>query len=193
MVYGIPTELRYESELCSYYEGLGIGKVESVVICRKWTKLREAVQMRAFNLSKLEQIYSAVLESTQKKRSRAFLFYSGNGNSSLDSVVDFDVDESSADLIRIRFSENDSTDASIFEIMSRLDAVSPRFRPRHRIGFLGLFGSSVDSAEFYAQQFREWDKKVEELRKFPETSSATAVGFVTFESPESAVLCAQGM
>jgi hypothetical protein len=55
------------------------------------------------------------------------------------------------------------------------------------LGFLGLFGPQVDSFEYYTKLFIEWDSKVARLRKSPEKSAPSAVAFVTFESPMSAV------
>ncbi|KAJ3029460.1 hypothetical protein HK097_005786, partial [Rhizophlyctis rosea] len=66
-------------------------------------------------------------------------------------------------------------------------------RPRHRTGFMGLTGQWVDSADYYAAKFLEWDRAVTRLRKTPEMSAPTAVGFVTFESPESATLASQSV
>jgi hypothetical protein len=66
MVYGIPSELRFESDLASYYDSLGIGAVESVVICRKWTRLRLAVERRAFFLKKLEGVYARIVSRAKR-------------------------------------------------------------------------------------------------------------------------------
>jgi hypothetical protein len=78
-------------------------------------------------------------------------------------------------------------DPSLVEIMSFLEAIDPRKRPTHKTGFLGIFGTLVDSADYYAKHFREWDAQVHRLRRFPEQSPSTAVAIVTFDSPQSAV------
>ena len=40
MVYGIPVSLRHEAALKSYFNSLNIGRVESVVVCRQFAKLK---------------------------------------------------------------------------------------------------------------------------------------------------------
>ncbi|TPX70665.1 hypothetical protein SpCBS45565_g01605 [Spizellomyces sp. 'palustris'] len=228
IVFGIPRELRHEVDLASYFEGLGIGRVENVVICRKWSRLREAVQNRAYYLTKLEKVYAAVMRNLHKRPPASGLPMFRNGSSgsaattgpilhsgSADSGLGIDLGgrgseerfhvafspDESEDLgteayrplatVGRRFTTSDPVDASIFELMSRLDAVDPRKRPTHRTGFLGLRGAIVDSAEYYADKFKEWDRKVRRLRSVPESSPATSAGFVTFESPESAILASQ--
>ncbi|KAI8922345.1 hypothetical protein DFJ77DRAFT_495618 [Powellomyces hirtus] len=232
IVFGIPRELRHEVDLASYFEGLGIGKVENVVLCRKWSHLRNAVQKRAYYLTQLEKIYANVMRNARRYPNRAGLplfrdgsssslhsgghissgngFERGNGlniigNLSRTALADIgeagnesdeydDLDQASRPLLSVprRFStSSDPGDGSLFELMSRLDAVDPRNRPKHRTGFMGLRGPLVDSAGYYAEKFQEWDRKVARLRKNPESSAATSAGFVTFESPESAILASQ--
>ncbi|KAJ3085002.1 hypothetical protein HK102_000404, partial [Quaeritorhiza haematococci] len=99
-------------------------------------------------------------------------------------------------LPRQRFSTagaSDPAEASVFEIMARLDAIDPQkaFRPTHRTGVLGLCGARIDSAHHHADMFLMWDRRVTQLRKVPETSPATSVGFVTFDRPESAIIASQ--
>lgn len=223
IVFGIPRELRHEVDLASYFEGLGIGKVENVVICRKWSRLRDAVQRRAYYLVQLEKVYAQVMRNIHRRPSRLGLplfrdtsygsISNGstgpqggstdhadgiglNGRGESPSGHDLAVEDEYDNLdgtyrpllpARRRFSNADAADASIFELMSRLDAVDPRKRPTHRTGFMGWTGPVVDSAEYYADKFKEWDRKVGRLRRSPEASPATSAGFVTFESPESAV------
>jgi hypothetical protein len=175
MVYSVPTELRFESDLASYYESLGIGSVESVVICRKWTRLRMAVERRQYYLKKLEGVYARITSRAKRmpiyRRRRA----SDNVNERTELLG---IDEDST-LGRIRiddFRESDGTDACVFEVMSRLDVVDPAIRPKIKTGLFGLFGASVDAAEFYSQQFKIWDKTVDTLRRFhPEHSAATGI------------------
>ncbi|KAI8822106.1 uncharacterized protein EV422DRAFT_417220 [Fimicolochytrium jonesii] len=219
IVFGIPTELRHEVDLAAFFEGLGIGNVENVVICRKWSHLRAAVQKRAHYLTQLEKVYAQVMRNLGKRPHRFGLPFSGNGASSVNAAGsggtldynngghslngsdlrggDFGNDDDPLGAARPllseqrRFSAASDSDGSVFEIMSRLDAIDPRNRPTHRTGFAGLMGPRVDSAEYYAGRFQEWDRKVARFRKFPEASPATSAGFVTFESPESAILASQ--
>jgi hypothetical protein len=178
MVYGIPEHLRNEISLGLYFENLNLGKVQNVVICRKWTKLRKAVAKRAYYLDKLEGIYAQTMENVKNSDRLSWLFdFSSSSEDSIDIP-----------LFRDSSSVNDvSEDVSTVEIMTRLSNVDPKLRPRHRIGFGGLFGKSVDSATFFAEKFEYWTKKVHYLRRHYEQSLPSSIGFVTFESCRSAV------
>ncbi|KAJ3392635.1 hypothetical protein HDU92_008269 [Lobulomyces angularis] len=196
MVYGIPTELRHEADLAKFYEGLGLGRVESVVICRKWSRLREAVEKRSFYLRHLERCYSKVLKLAANKRvqSSVFLFHRRRTSSQeRDGSSGFDIyDRNHSNSSNEVFGYSDfSESCCVNEITSRLDSVDPKYRPKHRTGFLGIFGPLVDSTDYYARHFLTYDRMVDQLRKNPEISKATSVGFVTFESPESATIAAQ--
>ena len=172
MVFGIPLELRTEVDLASYFEYLGIGNVENVVICRKWTKLRHAVQMRAHYLCKLEQVYS----------------HSVRSGVSLSSQSEGSISDSFMDSLSMLENQDSKTEKIILEL---LNLATFKYRPHHRTGFLGIFGPKVDSLAYYLEHFREWNQQVEQLRRIPEKSSATSVGFVTFVSPESAAIASQ--
>lgn len=71
--------------------------------------------------------------------------------------------------------------------MDLVRVLPEKVRPRHRMGFLGLFGPSVDSLNHYLENFSKWNLVVHSLRRQPEASSASSVGFVTFDSPKTAV------
>jgi hypothetical protein len=178
MVYGIPEHLRNEISLGLYFENLNLGKVQNVVICRKWTKLRKAVAKRAFYLEKLEGIYAQTMENVKQSNRLSWLFeFTSSSEDSID-----------VPLFRDLGSVNDmNEDISTIEIMTRLSNVDPKLRPRHRTGFLGYFGKSVDSAAFYAEKFEYWTKKVHQLRRHYEQSQSSSIAFVTFESCRSAV------
>ena len=56
MVFGIPPNLRGEDELSIYFNQLCIGKVESVILCRTWSKLQTALSERAKYLDLMEEL-----------------------------------------------------------------------------------------------------------------------------------------
>ena len=184
MVYGIPREMRDEVDLSAYFESLNIGKVETAVICRKFEGLREAVAKRAFYLRQLEDVYSrsCLPRSDRYFNFLAFKFFSRNVDSSEREPL-LPMQDS--------FLQGDPYDPSVDEILKLVHSLPPCNRLQHRLGFLGLFGQQVDSAEYYAEKYRYWDTKVNQLRRMPESSQPTSVGFVTFESPESAIIASQ--
>lgn len=56
MIFGVPRDLRSEMELAKYFEGLHIGKIDTIVVCRNWTRLQKAVKKRSYYLQKLEYL-----------------------------------------------------------------------------------------------------------------------------------------
>jgi hypothetical protein len=206
IVFGVPHELRHEVDLAAYFESLGLGAIETVVICRKWVKLREAVKKRAEALDRLERIYFDVQSSSGGLAGLAQWLH-------LTSAPNINtISEDVEPLLSTNGITASEEDPSLSEILSYLDAVDPRKRPTHKI-FASLadiqsdaFSSnpwwfltlkdlqrffekriSVYSASFWAAKYKFWDARVTALRKVPEHSPSTAVAFVTFESPMSAV------
>ena len=231
IVFGVPRNLRHEIDLAAYFEGLGIGSVENVVICRTWGKLRNAVAKRFYFLQQLERIYHECMNRGKRRRK----LYNGprvrlssnhshnhinntpiNDYNSQRSAFEDQVSTSStnpqqatvstassssisslqnslsssplnaSDLSNVQLHQ-ETSETSLYEIMTFLDAIDPRYRPAHRTGLFGIFGELVDSADYYAEEYKKWDQLVTQLRRTPEKSAATSVAFVTFESPESAV------
>ncbi|KAL2919600.1 hypothetical protein HK105_200512 [Polyrhizophydium stewartii] len=218
MVFGIPREMRNEIDLASYFESLGVGNVESVVLCRNWSHLRNAIQKRAHFLNKLETVFAQVARRhAANERTSCLGWLLGccglciprprpgaapsarngrreilRGNSAV-RVSSLLSPEHAPLLPRGAFASTESVNPAAIEVLSRIDAMNSSWRPQHRTGFLGLFGTLVDSAEFYAAKFHEWDRLVERFRRMPERSAPTAVGIVTFESPVSATLVSQAV
>ena len=189
MVFGIPRELRIEIELASYFDSLGIGKVQNVVICRKWTRLKQAVQMRARYLLKLEQAYA--------KSARKLKRFGETGNSPLPEslfaqgyAVNLDAQDGDFEgvyrplLTDDQMGYSDESEKILSELISR---IAPSSRIYHKKGFLGCFGQRVDSLNQYLEQFKLWNREVDRLRRSTESSPPTSVGFVTFDSPLTAV------
>ncbi|KAL4323647.1 hypothetical protein GQ457_11G020550 [Hibiscus cannabinus] len=69
----------------------------------------------------------------------------------------------------------------------------PEKRPTKKTGFLGLWGESVDSIDFYKQQIKEFDKNMalERQKVVKDTKSILPVAFVSFKSRWGAAVCAQ--
>lgn len=66
-------------------------------------------------------------------------------------------------------------------------------RPTKKAGFLGLWGTRVDSIEFYKQKMQELDQKIESERQriLNDPRSILPVAFVSFDSRWGAAVCAQ--
>ncbi|KAJ1558687.1 hypothetical protein HK096_007310 [Nowakowskiella sp. JEL0078] len=201
MVYGIPLDLRNEIELASYFESLGIGRVEQAVICRRWSHIRRAVSLRAYYLSQVELSYAKVVFNHQNKISanrgqsllmlQIFSYIKGKigGNADAPSMpTSAEQIEGESAFTSLEIAEDDK---AIKELKNKLRNFDRKYRPRHRVGIPGFGGKIVDSTEYYIQQFQVWDNKVRNFRESFDLSAATQVGFVTFERPESAILASQ--
>ncbi|KAJ3388155.1 hypothetical protein HDU84_000235 [Entophlyctis sp. JEL0112] len=186
VLFNLPPDLQEEVDLASYFEGLELGHVESVVVCRQWYKLREAVRLRMYYLQQIERLYAACMRNGWLKNASSL------ANHDVDEDGVYSADADTAPLLdRRRMSLSSITDAGIREIAARFNSMRPAKRPVHHTGFLGVFGKRVDSADFYIEKYLEADALVQELRLVPEDSPCTSVAFVTFDSPQSAVLASQ--
>jgi len=74
---------------------------------------------------------------------------------------------------------------------SREPLLSSRKRPRINLGFLGIFGKSIDAIDYYIDRLQDLDKEIKQARRkaYPPTANA----FVTFENLASAQLAAQAV
>ncbi|KAI8608288.1 hypothetical protein BC830DRAFT_1174544 [Chytriomyces sp. MP71] len=208
MLFNLPRDLQQEVDLAAYFNDLEIGRVENVVVCRQWFKLREAIRKRMYYLQALERLFADCVRNSSIKNSpnasttntSSQRIPDSSTTLDLESSVDGDhgQDESDATVPLLsasdhRLSLSDVTDPGLREMLSRINNMKPSMRPRHRTGFLGILGELVDSANYYAEKYQQWDCIVQELRLVPENSPCTAVAFVTFESPQSAVIASQIM
>ncbi|KAG2680434.1 hypothetical protein I3760_11G099000 [Carya illinoinensis] len=69
----------------------------------------------------------------------------------------------------------------------------PEKRPTGKMGFLGLWGKSIDSIEYYKQQVKQIEKilTLERQKIIKEPKSILPVAFVSFNSRWGAAVCAQ--
>ncbi|PQP99451.1 CSC1-like protein [Prunus yedoensis var. nudiflora] len=69
----------------------------------------------------------------------------------------------------------------------------PDKKPTTKKGFLGLWGESVDSIEYYKQQIKQFDKimTLEQQKILKDSKSILPVAFVSFDSRWGAAVCAQ--
>ncbi|XP_068305762.1 CSC1-like protein At1g32090 [Pyrus communis] len=69
----------------------------------------------------------------------------------------------------------------------------PDKKPTMKNGFLGLWGTKVDSIEYYKKQIQEFEKSMalERQKILKDTKSILPVAFVSFDSRWAAAVCAQ--
>lgn len=88
MVFGIPRDLRSEIELTVYFENLGVGTVDSVVLCRNWSLLQKACHKRTFFLEKLEKLYVNAPAGSQPNPSNSDVFLGLQNSDAAELIVE---------------------------------------------------------------------------------------------------------
>lgn len=177
---GIPVDLRSEDKIKDFIMDLGIGKVESVTLCRDWKELDQKVIERQAILRKLEEAWTVHLGSRRVERSLETL-----------PVVQPPPPEPVVD-----GSTNDE-EASHFLSESERDPdhVIPyaQRRPKTRIwyGPLKLRFKTVDAIDYYEEKLRRMDETIRALRK--KEFEPMPLAFVTMDSVASAQMAIQAV
>ncbi|CAG8434972.1 7713_t:CDS:10 [Ambispora gerdemannii] len=170
MVTVLPKELQSDRELAEFYESLGVGSVESAVVCRHVRKLKHAIERRTHYLEKLEKAYVDWL-----------------GNPCTDPNYDEDkmLEEIEGALPSVPSDREDGRLLESGDVLSKIQNPRPTFRD----GLFHIFGKKVDKIEYYTRKLQYYDNLVEQGRHG--RYLPTSVGFVTFEDFSSAQLAAQ--
>ncbi|KAJ4344008.1 hypothetical protein N0V95_006428 [Ascochyta clinopodiicola] len=173
---GIPLDLRSEDKIKQFIEELGIGKVESVTLCRNWKELDERITRRQTILRKLEEAWTVHLGSRRVERSLETL-----------------------PVVQPRPREADSNDREDSRLLNGADrdpgflAPHARQRPKTKIwyGPLRLRYRIVDAIDYYEEKLRRLDGEVKDLRK--KEFEPTPLAFVTMDSVASAQMAIQAV
>ncbi|OLL23725.1 Calcium permeable stress-gated cation channel 1 [Neolecta irregularis DAH-3] len=158
---GVPGHLRSEESLRNHIISLDIGEVTNVVICRDWRYLDGLVAERKRILRKLERYWITHMNDGKKPK---------------------DLDE-----MRAGISSREYLGSATEPLLHR----TSHRRPRIKLGFLGIFGTSIDAIDHFIDRLEDIDKEIKQARRraYPPTANA----FVTFENLASAQLAAQAV
>jgi calcium permeable stress-gated cation channel len=175
---GIPTDMRSEEQIKDFIEDLGIGKVDSVMLCRNWKKLDDLMSQRMQHLRKLEKAWTAYLghhhslKHTRHRHRRRHGHGNGNGNGDSHEAVSLMSD-----------SEMESAHAHTID----------RERPQHtiRYGPLHLQSKRVDAIDYWEEKLRRIDERIKTLRN--EEFQPTPLAFVTMESTAACQMAIQAI
>ncbi|TVY15078.1 Calcium permeable stress-gated cation channel 1 [Lachnellula arida] len=169
---GIPKELRSEDKIKEFLEKLEIGKVESVTICRDWSRLDGLMERRAYTLRRLEEAWTEHLGQPNTKQQQPS-------------------QESHSDT-------QDDTDDSVHPEHDNLlgeSHITPYDKPRPttRIwyGFLGLQSKKIDAIDYYEERLRKVDELVTAGRK--KIYRPTPLAFVTMDSIPACQMAVQAL
>lgn len=169
---GVPQNLRSEEKLQTFVEELGIGKVDSVILCRNWTRLDKLWDDRIACLRKLEQHYATYLGLSHLK---------GSSRRPADQHN------------QQRFNGDHETTAllSQHEMEQHRANLPDRKRPNHtiRYGFLKMQSRKIDAIDYFEEKLRRYDEQIAELRK--QEFDGTPLAFVTMESTAACQMAIQ--
>ncbi|KAK5134311.1 hypothetical protein LTR08_006740 [Meristemomyces frigidus] len=177
---GIPPELQDEEKIKDFIESLDIGQVESVMLCRKWKELDQAMIERMDTLRRLEEAHTIHLGHRTVERNLESLPIAQPpppGPSA--ALIPDDEQDEEADLIG---ANGHSTPAPY-----------DRVRPTTgiRFGWLQLHSKQVDAIDYYTEKLREADERVNELRK--KKFAPTPLAFVTMDSVAACQMAIQAV
>jgi hypothetical protein len=172
---GIPPDLRSEEKIKGFLEDLGIGNVESVMVCRDWEELDGLIGRRTSVLRKLEEAWTEHLGHRRERRRRGSLSTA-----------------QSAPRIHTTDRENEDEDEHgrlLEDGDTEQDLVMPysQARPTTRIwyGFLNLESRKIDAIDYYEEKLRKLDDQIKMVRK--KEFQPTPLAFVTMDTTASCV------
>ena len=163
---GIPPELTTEDDIKDFVEGLGVGKVESVTLCRNWRELDRLINERLKIVRELERAWTKHLGYKRPRRNVTMLPL--NRQPPYNAELPFETDDERSRLL---------SDVNR-EHVSRYDQKRPKVRVWY--GPLKMRFRSIDAIDYYQEKLRTADEKILTARE--KEYPPTEIAFVTMES-----------
>lgn len=177
---GIPTDLQDEARIKDFIESLDIGKVERVMLCRKWKELDVAMAERVDTLRRLEEAYTIHMGYRTVERN-------------LESLPIAQPPPPGPLISGLSDSEQDEN-AGLMGNSSQ-SHVAPYERPRPktkiRYGWMNLQSRQVDAIDYYEEKLRQADSRVHQLRQ--KNFDPTPLAFVTMDSVAACQMAIQAV
>ncbi|KAL1963500.1 hypothetical protein VTN77DRAFT_8081 [Rasamsonia byssochlamydoides] len=175
---GIPPELRSEEKIKEFIEGLQIGKVDSITLCRNWQELDILMEERMKILRNLERAWTKHLGYKKRKRDSNTLPLTRSRQRTASVASDTATERS-------QLLENEDGRP---QVSSNVHA-----RPKTRIwyGPFKLLFRSVDAIDYYEEKLRRLDEKIMAARQ--KEYPPTALAFVTMESISACQMVVQAI
>lgn len=176
---GIPPDMRSEEKIKEFIEGLGIGKVDSIMLCRRWKYLDELMEKRMSYLRRLEQAWTVYHGHHRARRNVSGLPLAHPPPPPLSRIAA--ADEEHTQLL------------SAEEIQQANAEADHDNRPTTRIwyGPLKMYSNKVDAIDYYEEKLRQYDEKILSARKKEYTP--TPLAFVTMESVVACQMAVQAI
>ena len=176
---GIPKDLQSEDKIKQFMEGLNIGKVESVTLCRNWKELDNVVIERNIILRKLEEALTVHLGYRTVERNLETLPI---------------VQPLAPGPAPNREEGDEQEDEQLIDAGDQARAPPyARVRPKMtvRFGRFNLRSKQIDAIDHYREKLKTIDDKIKELREteFPPTPMA----FVTMDTVAACQMAVQAV
>ncbi|TGJ85865.1 hypothetical protein E0Z10_g2877 [Xylaria hypoxylon] len=165
---GIPKDLRKEENIKKFVENLEIGHVGSVNLCRNWAEIDGLMTQRRSILCKLEEAWSAYRSQKSMSSRSAIRHNFVNGEDEQEDAHEEHADENGRLL----------AGNSLRGLMGEGEGERPKIRLR--FGFLKMRNRKIDALDYYEEQLRRLDEKIQVARKKDYAPTDTA--FVTMDS-----------
>ena len=176
---GIPSDLRSEEKIKGFLEDLGIGNVESVMVCRDWKELDDLLERRMTVLRKLEEAWTIHLGHRREGRRRGSLSTARSGQprhtSDGEDQHQYEHGNEHDGLLG-----DDDTEQNHVMTFSQ-----PRPTARIWYGFLNLQSRKIDAIDYYEEKLRKIDDQIKMVRK--KDFQPTPLAFVTMDTTASCV------
>ncbi|KAK2879424.1 hypothetical protein FQN49_000884 [Arthroderma sp. PD_2] len=174
---GIPVDMQSEEKIQNFIEGLEIGNVESVMLCRNWSELDKLMDERKRTLQSLEESWAKYLRYRGSKQG-------GRANRTARIASPIDAEDAAEDA-RLLSNDLPTQPAHVSELSGA--------RPRTRIWFgpLKIRFKSIDAIDYYEEKLRLLDEKIETARQ--QECPPGALAFVTMESIASCQMAVQAI
>ncbi|KAJ5093097.1 hypothetical protein N7456_008958 [Penicillium angulare] len=174
---GIPSELKTEDEIKDFVEGLRVGKVETVTLCRKWFELDALVDERMQVIRSLERAWTKHIGYKRPRSDDNTLPLTRQPPHS--SSRSIDSDDENAQLL----SEGERAHVSGYS--------NPRPKTRIWYGPLKLRFRSIDAIDYYEEKLRKIDDHIIAARE--KEYPPTEIAFVTMESIAASQMLVQAI
>lgn len=170
---GIPPYLQSEEKIQAFIEQLEIGKVDSVMLCRKWQELDDAMDRRMDLMRKLEEAWTVYLGQRRVERNLETLPIAQPPPPGPDAEQDWDEEDGPL----LNPPPNGAAPAVPY--------ARPRPMTTLRYGFLKLRSKPIDAIDYYEEKLRTVDERIKELRK--KEFEPMPIAFVTMDSVAACV------
>lgn len=174
---GVPRDLKSEDQIKDFVEGLRVGKVETVTLCRNWRPLDQLIDERMKIIRELERAWATYIGYKRPRSDASTLPLTHQPP----PASRFSLDESNERSHLLRGVEQEHISRYVNE------------RPKVRVwyGPLKLRYRSIDAIDYYEEKLRQIDEKIQNARE--EEYPPTEIAFVTMESIAASQMLVQAI